>query len=344
MKNYGEVLESEVFNKLKKSKDAENEEKRKEMEMALQKKNEYDNINMSNYEKKKQIQKMLADDYEAMIRMKINRNQYDKITDLQNGQMAINKASQEMNYLKETENEKKKIIKELLINDKLMHDGQKNIRRYDEMNGVNESKKQNEELERRQRERDMAFVSRYNKFNEFQNKAAQSYNETVLKSTLEKDMKMNAILRKQEMEAKRKAEHEAELKNKAKKDMAMDTRFGIEKQIKMRNDNTQATVAEHRYYEDNTRAIERDLNNLNSLGKAEKKARQLQYKAALDNQAKTKEHMRMYGNMTGIEKQMNKNDLIAFKHYDNKTYALIPGLNSLTKSPSKKVAEEKMTK
>ena len=54
--------------------------------------------------------------------------------------------------------------------------------------------------------------------------------------------------------------------------------------------------------------------------------------------------MKMYGNMTGIEKQLNKNDLLAFKHYDNKTYALIPGLNSVSFSPSKKIAEEKEIK
>lgn len=70
----------------------------------------------------------------------------------------------------------------------------------------------------------------------------------------------------------------------------------------------------------------------------------MKYKEALDNQYKTREYMNMYGNMTGIEKQLNKNDLIAFKHYDNKTYALIPGLNSVSYSPSKKIAEEKEAK
>ena len=36
----------------------------------------------------------------------------------------------------------------------------------------------------------------------------------------------------------------------------------------------------------------------------------------------------MYGNMTSVEKQMNKEDLNAWKSYDNNQYALIPGINA----------------
>jgi hypothetical protein len=38
--------------------------------------------------------------------------------------------------------------------------------------------------------------------------------------------------------------------------------------------------------------------------------------------------MKMYGNMTSIEKKMNKEDLDAWKKYDNNQYALIPGINN----------------
>lgn len=36
----------------------------------------------------------------------------------------------------------------------------------------------------------------------------------------------------------------------------------------------------------------------------------------------------MHGNMTGVEKQMNKDDLIAWKNYDNNQYSLIPGFST----------------
>lgn len=270
MKSYGTELDSHIFNKNKKAQDTINEEKDKEMQMALQKRAEFDSINMSNNEKKKQIQNMLAKEYEDMIRLKKQRQDYDKSSDLQNGQLAINKASIELNYIKDNEFEKKKMIKELLFNDKLMHDSSKNIKKNEEVNGVFEAKRQIEEMDRRNRDRDMAFVSRYSKFNEFQNKAAQSYNENVLKPQIEKEIDRNRFLRKQEIDAKRKVDHQAELQNQSKKNWAMSNRVGLEKQLKDKVDNVQAETAVYRYDEENTKAIERDYNSLANTEKAEK--------------------------------------------------------------------------
>jgi hypothetical protein len=344
MQSYGKELESEVFNKLRKNKDSEMDQKKTELEQALHKKAELDMMNHSNLEKKKYIQNVLAQEYEDAIRRKQQRNQYDKITDLQNGRMAIDKAQKELNYLNQNENEKRKMIKEILNNAKNIHDGVRTQTEKDRYVATLEQKKHLEEMERRQRDQDMAKISRYNKFNEFQNKNARAYADKVINPLMEKEMKFHQSLRKQEMEAKRKAELDAESREKMKKNMAMQTRFGQEKQMKDRNDGTQATVAEHRYDEFNTRAIERDLNNLKNQDFTEKKIRQLKYKEMLDNQKKTKDYMKMYGNMTGIEKQMNKNDLSAFKNYETKTYALIPGLNSTSMAPSKKVIEDKFQK
>jgi len=36
-----------------------------------------------------------------------------------------------------------------------------------------------------------------------------------------------------------------------------------------------------------------------------------------------------YGNMTDVEKKLNREDLIAYKNYDNNQYALIPGINNV---------------
>lgn len=35
----------------------------------------------------------------------------------------------------------------------------------------------------------------------------------------------------------------------------------------------------------------------------------------------------MYGNMTKVEKQINREELDAYKVFDNKQYALVPGLS-----------------
>ena len=52
------------------------------------------------------------------------------------------------------------------------------------------------------------------------------------------------------------------------------------------------------------------------------------YKDILDNQVTFNEQMiASFGNMTGVEKKMNKSDLLAWKHYDNNQYSLIPGIS-----------------
>lgn len=314
------------------------------MEMAMKKKEESDNIEFANQERKKQMQKLLAEDYEKTMRMKKDQNNYEKMSDLQNGMMANQKASRELDYLKNGDLEKRKMIKELLDNDKLMHDGQKFQQYRQQTNGTEEAKKLLEEREKRESLRDNAFSSRYSKFNEFQNKVAQSYSQQVLYPTMEKEMEFNRVLRKQELDAKKKIENEIAMKNKVKQEWTKDTKMGLDKQLKVKDDGSKAADALYQYEENNTKAIVRDLAGLDMIEKSEKKARQIKYKEMLDNQAKTRQNMKMYGNMTGIEKQLNKNDLSAFKHYDNKTYALIPGLNSVSYSPSKKVAEDKALK
>ena len=56
------------------------------------------------------------------------------------------------------------------------------------------------------------------------------------------------------------------------------------------------------------------------------------YKQLLDEQIQVKNHFKMYGNMTSVEKGMNKQDLRAYKNYDNNQYSLIPGMNSHKKA------------
>lgn len=60
---------------------------------------------------------------------------------------------------------------------------------------------------------------------------------------------------------------------------------------------------------------------------SEKKRLQEQYRSMLDNQRLiTKQMYNGYGNMTNVEKKMNRADLLAYKSYDNKQYSLIPGV------------------
>lgn len=49
-----------------------------------------------------------------------------------------------------------------------------------------------------------------------------------------------------------------------------------------------------------------------------KRDMQLKYKDMLDKQLEVRNQFKMYGNMSSIEKALNKNDLNAYKNYDDR--------------------------
>jgi hypothetical protein len=46
----------------------------------------------------------------------------------------------------------------------------------------------------------------------------------------------------------------------------------------------------------------------------------------LDEQVRLNNQFKMYGNMTSIEKSLNRNELLAYQNYDNMPYSLVPGI------------------
>ncbi len=62
--------------------------------------------------------------------------------------------------------------------------------------------------------------------------------------------------------------------------------------------------------------------------KGDKRAKQQMYRDLLNTQMQYQKELRGYGNMTELEKKINRVDLMAYKNYDNKMYSLVPGINS----------------
>lgn len=59
------------------------------------------------------------------------------------------------------------------------------------------------------------------------------------------------------------------------------------------------------------------LNFNDSASKEDKMKKQQIYKEILDQQRQFNQELQGYGNMTNVEKAMNREDLIAYKHFDN---------------------------
>lgn len=52
------------------------------------------------------------------------------------------------------------------------------------------------------------------------------------------------------------------------------------------------------------------------------------YKELLDTQTQCNKELQGYGNMTDVEKKMNRMDLNAYKNFDQQQYSMVPGINS----------------
>lgn len=71
---------------------------------------------------------------------------------------------------------------------------------------------------------------------------------------------------------------------------------------------------------------------------------QQRYKDMLDQQLEVKQNFKMYGNMSSIEKALNKNDLIAFKNFDQRQFSLVPGIQHSKHIGSVGQSTERMAK
>lgn len=64
-----------------------------------------------------------------------------------------------------------------------------------------------------------------------------------------------------------------------------------------------------------------------------KKKNAMNYKQMLDQQVNLKNQFKMYGNMSSVEKAMNRGELHAYKNYDQNQYSMVPGVSSTKAIP-----------
>ena len=78
-----------------------------------------------------------------------------------------------------------------------------------------------------------------------------------------------------------------------------------------------------------TRYRANDVNSIDAMMQEDKGKRQQLYRQMLQNQQYEKQNNGgVRGNMTQVEKRMNKEDLKAYKQFDNTNYALMPGIQN----------------
>lgn len=178
-------------------------------------------------------------------------------------------------------------------------------------------------------ERDIAKLKdKLNHANEFQRMMNRAYNDQVASPASQKQIDLMKKQMKDEQE--RNQNEEQRLVEEARKRAQSLNSYNqqLRAQIQQNQDNKQ--VRDDHWTElvkANASAHEREQAEM----AAKKKQQQEFYRNMLDQQKNLNNQIRGYGNMTSVEKKMNKVDLNAYKNYDNNNYSLIPGVSSQKK-------------
>jgi hypothetical protein len=76
-----------------------------------------------------------------------------------------------------------------------------------------------------------------------------------------------------------------------------------------------------------------EITTFDQMLKDDKKKRQEMYRQMLTSQIQYNNGLKSFGNMTRVEKMMNRDDLKAYKKFDNNQYSMIPGFSNIKKYP-----------
>lgn len=311
---------------------------------SMQKQQYSEMLDMHMMQNKKMLQSHLANDYDTASRRRQMRSHEERNSNISADRAAINRVRLEQDYIDNIEKKKKQYVQQMYINEKKLYDLAKENERKKQQMELRESQNLIEDSTKKSYDREAQYKSRYKHFNQFQDKVAQSYAKNVLSPEIEKKSKLDSIVKKQVDERNRKIDEMDRYKKTFYNQWNQSTKNVIVNQMTHQRDKAK-DEQDKREFERKERYLRQSaIETAEFLEQQQKKTLQSKYKEMLDNQRKIKDGYKAYGNMTDVEKSMNKNDLLAWKNYDYTTYAMIPGFNSANLKLSNKVEQEKMGK
>jgi CHAT domain-containing protein len=116
MEVYSKELATDADKRVREQQYNQEQEKQYEFTLAMNKKKEADMLNHQTMQTKKSMQNLLAQDYENAMRLRNIQKQDEKRQGLMAGQVSVQKAQIELDYLRKAEDEKKRMIREILTN------------------------------------------------------------------------------------------------------------------------------------------------------------------------------------------------------------------------------------
>lgn len=228
---------------------------------------------------------------------------------------------------------KKKAFQQEVIQER---DQKNKLKQYDNAmreHSVRESKKMMEEYAKREIANEQDYRNKFSKYDQNMQKRMHDYNSYVMKPSLEKKSNMDLIERKNIDELNRRQEENEMRQDAFRRSQVQNTSNELKNQMneksKMNRLNSELGQIENKMTSD--RAYE--INTFDQMLKDDKKKRQEMYRQMLQSQVQYNNGLKNFGNMTKVEKMMNRDDLKAYKKFDNNQYSMIPGINTVKKYP-----------
>ena len=172
------------------------------------------------------------------------------------------------------------------------------------------------------------WKDRYAKFQQQQRQVEQQYYQTVKAPQIEKEIEeMERQRRQAEVMLKQSGDIE-EVKQSLKRDFFMNNRQLLLKQLEDKEKMKSMELKMKNYDLEEVQQKVNQSKNMEFLQQNYDKQKKINYKAMLDNQINVRNQLQLYGNMTSVEKQINKQDLEAYKNMEVTYNSMLPGLNN----------------
>jgi len=222
---------------------------------------------------------------------------------------------------------------------------QKNkLKQYDNAmreQSVRESRKLIDEYAKKEMLNEQGYRSKFTSFDKNMEKRLKDYNSFVMKPQLEKESNQSMIERRNINEYNKKLEEDEKRQMMKRQMQIMDTSNEIKNQMNEKNKIKQLNNQLGQIEGERTSGRIFEINTFDQMLKEDKKKRQEMYRQMLSSQIQYNNGLKSFGNMTSVEKAMNKDDLSAYKRYDNTQYGMIPGINTQKKYPKTNTAQPK---
>lgn len=225
---------------------------------------------------------------------------------------------------------------------------QKNkFKQYDQMmreHSVRETKKNMDMYASKEMNNEQEYRRKFKNFDSSLEKRMKDYNDYVMKPQIEKESKLSRIERNNIKEYNKKLENDEIRQHEQRKMQLMQTSNEIKNQMHDKSKMKQLSSQLGQIESDKTNERAFEITTFDQMLKDDKKKRQEMYRQMLNSQVQYNKGLKSFGIMTKAEKDMNKDDLEAYKRFDKNQYGMIPGISNEKKYPKPEFQNQKIIK